>query len=70
MLLSRPLGLNTTKKFKQLPFMHQSKRLEEFKKSVTNKFNIYNSLFLSLPYQNVENVGMLIPLLLINVKKD
>ncbi len=44
--------------------MQQSKRLEEFKKSVTNKFNIYNSLFLSLPYKNIENVGILIPLLL------
>ncbi|MGB5171343.1 MAG: phosphoenolpyruvate carboxylase [Eudoraea sp.] len=44
--------------------MHQIERLEEFKKSVTNKFNIYNSLFLNLPYRNVENVGILIPLLL------
>lgn len=44
--------------------MHQTERLEEFKKSVNNKFNIYNSLFLNLPYQNIENVGMLIPLLL------
>ncbi len=43
--------------------MQESRRLEEFKKSVTNKFNIYNSLFLSLPYRNVENVGMLVPLL-------
>lgn len=41
----------------------QSKRLEEFKKSVTNKFNVYNSLFLSLPYRNIENVGILIPVL-------
>ena len=44
-------------------YMHQSKRLKEFKKSVTNKFNIYNSLFLSLPYADMENVGMLVPLL-------
>lgn len=44
--------------------MQQSRRLEEFRKSVTNKFNIYNSLFLSLPYRDIENVGMLIPLLL------
>ncbi len=47
----------------------QTKRLEEFKKSVTNKFNIYNSLFLSLPYKNVENVGILIPLLLDQCEK-
>ncbi|SHJ88825.1 Phosphoenolpyruvate carboxylase, type 1 [Arenibacter nanhaiticus] len=44
--------------------MHRSERLEEFKNSVNNKFNIYNSLFLNLPYQNIENVGMLIPLLM------
>ncbi|KQC29682.1 phosphoenolpyruvate carboxylase [Flagellimonas eckloniae] len=49
--------------------MQQSKRLEEFKKSVTNKFNIYNSLFMNLPYRNIENVGMLIPLLLDQCEK-
>ncbi len=43
--------------------MPKLERIEEFKKSVNNKFNIYNSLFLSLPYRNIENVGMLIPLL-------
>ncbi|MEM9363584.1 MAG: phosphoenolpyruvate carboxylase [Bacteroidota bacterium] len=41
----------------------QVKRLEEFKKSVINKFTIYNSLFLSLPYRDIENVGILIPIL-------
>jgi phosphoenolpyruvate carboxylase len=44
--------------------MHQTERLEEFKKSVQNKFNVYNSLFLNLPYRNIENVGMVVPLLL------
>lgn len=44
--------------------MQQIERLEEFKKSVTNKFYVYNSLFLNLPYRNIENVGILIPLLL------
>ncbi|MBM1108002.1 phosphoenolpyruvate carboxylase [Aurantibacter crassamenti] len=44
--------------------MPQIERLKEFKKSVNNKFNVYNSLFLNLPYQNTENVGILIPLLL------
>ena len=43
--------------------MQRSRRLDEFKRSVTNKFNIYNSLFLSLPYADMENVGMLVPLL-------
>ncbi|MFK5971878.1 MAG: phosphoenolpyruvate carboxylase [Flavobacteriaceae bacterium] len=49
--------------------MHLSERLKEFKKLVSNKFNIYNSLFLNLPYQNIENVGMLIPLLLDQCEK-
>ena len=49
--------------------MQQSERLEEFKKSVSNKFNIYNSLFLNLPYRNIENVGMLIPILLHQAEK-
>ena len=43
--------------------MHKTERLEEFKKLVKNKFYVYNSLFLNLPYQGIENVGMLIPLL-------
>ncbi len=34
-----------------------------FVKEVKNKFNVYNSLFLNLPYPNVSNIGILIPLL-------
>ncbi|MEO0506161.1 MAG: phosphoenolpyruvate carboxylase [Bacteroidota bacterium] len=49
--------------------VQKEKRLEEFKKSVTNKFNIYNSLFLSLPYRNIENVGILIPVLMDQCEK-
>jgi len=49
--------------------MQQLERLEEFKKSVNNKFNVYNSLFLNLPYRNIENVGMVIPLLLDQCQK-
>ncbi|SDM93174.1 phosphoenolpyruvate carboxylase [Kriegella aquimaris] len=49
--------------------MQQLERLSEFKKSVNNKFNVYNSLFLNLPYRNIENVGMLIPLLLDQCKQ-
>ena len=36
---------------------------KEFEKLVKNKFNVYNSLFLNLPYLNISSVGMLIPLL-------
>lgn len=49
--------------------MKQLQRLEEFKKSVNNKFNVYNSLFLNLPYRNIENVGMVIPLMLDQCQK-
>lgn len=49
--------------------MQQRQRLEVFKKSVNNKFNVYNSLFLNLPYRNIENVGMVIPLLLDHCQK-
>ncbi|MFT5700710.1 MAG: phosphoenolpyruvate carboxylase [Desulforhopalus sp.] len=43
--------------------MKKSPREIEYNKSVTNKFNIYNSLFLSLPFQKISNIGILIPLL-------
>jgi len=36
---------------------------KEFEKTVKKKFNLYNSLFLNLPYSNIESVGMLIPIL-------
>ncbi|MCB0750752.1 MAG: phosphoenolpyruvate carboxylase, partial [Ignavibacteriae bacterium] len=36
---------------------------KEFDKIVKNRFDIYNSLFLNLPYPKVSNIGMLIPLL-------
>lgn len=49
--------------------MQNLERLKEFKKSVNNKFNVYNSLILNLPYRNIENVGMLIPLLLDKCQK-
>lgn len=39
-----------------------------FAKEVKNKFDVYNSLFLNLPYPKVSNIGMLIPLLYENCK--
>jgi phosphoenolpyruvate carboxylase len=38
-------------------------RVKEFEKSVKNKFNVYNSLFLSLPFRKISNIGMLIPIM-------
>jgi len=43
--------------------MSQSQRLQEFHRSVRKKFKVYNSLFLNLPYSEIENVGMMIPLM-------
>jgi len=43
--------------------MYPAKRTEEFDRLVHKKFNIYNSLFLNLPYSKESNVGMLIPIL-------
>lgn len=43
--------------------MNELNRVKEFDKSVRNKFNVYNSLFLNLPFQGISNVGMLIPLM-------
>ncbi len=43
--------------------MEKSLIEKEFEKNVKKKFNLYNSLFLNLPYSNIENVGMLIPIL-------
>jgi len=43
--------------------MTEPGRIIEFNKSVRNKFNVYNSLFLNLPFQGISNVGMLIPLM-------
>ncbi|MFC2100819.1 phosphoenolpyruvate carboxylase [Bacteroidota bacterium] len=43
--------------------MHKPARVIAFEKSVKNKFNVYNSLFLNLPFRKISNIGMLIPIL-------
>ena len=35
-------------------------RLEKFRQVVETKFQIYNSLFMSLPYDKMTNIGMLL----------
>lgn len=42
--------------------MHQN-RTEQFRQIVENKFQIYNALFMSLPYDKMSNIGMLLPFL-------
>ncbi len=43
---------------------------KEFERSVKNKFNIYNSLFLNLPFRSISNIGMLIPLMQTIFKRE
>ena len=49
--------------------MYQSKKIEKFEKLVKNKFDVYNSLFLNLPYTRESNIGILIPVLYNKSKK-
>jgi len=48
--------------------MYQTTRMKVFEKQVANKFNLYNSLFLNLPYQKGDAVGILLPLLYLKCK--
>lgn len=43
--------------------MRNQEKTEKFRQIVENKFQIYNSLFMSLPYDKMSNIGMLIPFL-------
>lgn len=43
--------------------MENSLITKDFEKLVKNKFNIYNSLFLNMPFHGISNIGMLIPLM-------
>lgn len=42
--------------------LHEEKK-EKFRQLVEYKFQIYNSLFMSLPYDKMSNIGMLLPFL-------
>jgi len=43
--------------------MTSSKKIDLYKQLVEKKYNVYNSLFMNLPYDKIENTGMLIPIL-------
>jgi len=43
--------------------MDNPAKLKAFDQAVKNKFDVYNSLFLNLPFRGIGNIGMLIPLL-------
>lgn len=36
---------------------------KEFDQRVRKKYNVYNSIFLNLPFKNISNIGMLIPVM-------
>ena len=42
--------------------MDTQTKLSRFNDNVLDKFNIYNSIFSSLPFDNIENTGVLLPL--------
>ena len=43
--------------------MRNEEKTEKFRQLVENKFQIYNALFMSLPYDKMSNIGMLLPFL-------
>jgi len=49
--------------------MKTKEQVERFRQIVKNKFQIYNSLFMSLPYDKVGDIGMLLPFLQEESKK-
>jgi len=50
--------------------MNSISKEKEFERSVKNKFNVYNSLFLNLPFRSISNIGMLIPLMQTIFKRE
>src|ERR1700755_2507729 len=44
--------------------MSSSQYVTNFKRNVTDKYVIYNSLFAALPFSGIANVGALLPILL------
>ena len=43
-----------------------NKQIRQYQKLVLNKYHIYNSLFMQLPYEKMTNIGTLIPILLMD----
>ncbi|OYU85372.1 MAG: phosphoenolpyruvate carboxylase [Flavobacterium sp. BFFFF2] len=42
--------------------MQTSSKLENFQRNVASKFHIYNSVFITLPFDAIDNTGVLLPL--------
>jgi len=42
--------------------MARKPKIERFNEKILSRFQIYNSLFLTLPYENIKRTSMLLPL--------
>ena len=42
--------------------MSPTKKLSKFNENVLSKYQIYNSIFMTLPYDTISNTGVLLPL--------
>ena len=51
--------INLNIKIKQMPIQP---KLTRFNENVLSKYQIYNSLFMTLPFDSVSNTGLLLPL--------
>ena len=44
--------------------MYNLPKIEIFNQEVLSKYNIYNSVFKTLPFASIDNTGVLLPLIL------
>jgi phosphoenolpyruvate carboxylase len=42
--------------------MYTLPKIERFNQNVLSKYNIYNSVFITLPFDSIDNTGVLLPL--------
>jgi phosphoenolpyruvate carboxylase len=42
--------------------MYTLPKIERFNQNVASKYNIYNSVFITLPFDEINNTGVLLPL--------
>jgi phosphoenolpyruvate carboxylase len=42
--------------------MYTLPKIERFNENVLSKYNIYNSVFYNLPFDSIDNTGVLLPL--------
>ena len=43
--------------------MYTLPKIERFNQNVASKYNIYNSVFITLPFDEINNTGVLLPLI-------